>query len=120
MQEKRLELSWYCYHTDLNRARLPIPPFLHTALFFRMLLPRTRHILSYFISNVNIIFEIFQKVLKICAKQVAITEIHAIRATLCIGASTVNHMVCCIIYQRCLGRNLISIGTVLLEQTLYL
>ena len=28
MQEKRLELSWYCYHTDLNRARLPIPPFL--------------------------------------------------------------------------------------------
>ncbi len=29
MQEKRLELSWYCYHTDLNRTRLPIPPFLH-------------------------------------------------------------------------------------------
>ena len=29
VQEKRLELSWYCYHTDLNRARLPIPPFLH-------------------------------------------------------------------------------------------
>ena len=28
-QEKRLELSWYCYHTDLNRTRLPIPPFLH-------------------------------------------------------------------------------------------
>ena len=31
MQEKRLELSWYCYHTDLNRARLPIPPFLHAS-----------------------------------------------------------------------------------------
>lgn len=30
VQEKRLELSWYCYHTDLNRARLPIPPFLLT------------------------------------------------------------------------------------------
>ena len=29
VQEKRLELSWYCYHTDLNRTRLPIPPFLH-------------------------------------------------------------------------------------------
>ena len=29
MQEKGLEPSWYCYHTDLNRARLPIPPFLH-------------------------------------------------------------------------------------------
>ncbi len=28
MQEKGLEPSWYCYHTDLNRARLPIPPFL--------------------------------------------------------------------------------------------
>ena len=32
MQEKRLELSWYCYHTDLNRARLPIPPLLRTKL----------------------------------------------------------------------------------------
>ena len=34
MQEKRLELSWYCYHTDLNRARLPIPPFLRDKLYF--------------------------------------------------------------------------------------
>ena len=34
LQEKRLELSWYCYHTDLNRTRLPIPPFLH--LSFRV------------------------------------------------------------------------------------
>ncbi len=25
--EERLELSWYCYHTILSRARLPIPPF---------------------------------------------------------------------------------------------
>ena len=30
VQKKRLELSRYCYHTDLNRARLPIPPLLHT------------------------------------------------------------------------------------------
>ena len=29
LQEKRLELSWYCYRTDLNRTRLPIPPLLH-------------------------------------------------------------------------------------------
>ncbi len=36
MQEKGLEPSWYCYHTDLNRARLPIPPFLHA----RVMLPR--------------------------------------------------------------------------------
>lgn len=42
MQEKRLELSWYCYHTDLNRARLPIPPFL-----------RTNDILSFFSFSVN-------------------------------------------------------------------
>ncbi len=28
VQRKGLEPSWYCYHTDLNRARLPIPPSL--------------------------------------------------------------------------------------------
>ena len=50
MQEKRLELSWYCYHTDLNRARLPIPPFL-----------RTNVILTPFRNNVNTILEIFCK-----------------------------------------------------------
>ena len=46
MQEKRLELSWYCYHTDLNRTRLPIPPFLHTDRWNRMRkmgLEPTRH-----------------------------------------------------------------------------
>ena len=42
VQEKRLELSWYCYHTDLNRARLPIPPFL-----------RTNDIVSFFAKYVN-------------------------------------------------------------------
>ena len=34
VQEKRLELSWYCYHTDLNRTRLPIPPFLHNTIYY--------------------------------------------------------------------------------------
>lgn len=34
MQEKRLELSWYYYHTDLNRTRLPIPPFLRDKLYY--------------------------------------------------------------------------------------
>ena len=29
MQKEGLEPSWYHYHTDLNRARLPIPPFSH-------------------------------------------------------------------------------------------
>ena len=38
MQEKRLELSWYCYHTDLNRARLPIPPFLRTIAIIALFL----------------------------------------------------------------------------------
>ena len=33
VQKKGLEPSWYCYHTDLNRARLPIPPFLQTSIF---------------------------------------------------------------------------------------
>ena len=42
MQEKGLEPSWYCYHTDLNRARLPIPPFLHA-----------RNIVSSSTGNVN-------------------------------------------------------------------
>ena len=31
MQKKGLEPSRYCYHTDLNRARLPIPPLLHVS-----------------------------------------------------------------------------------------
>ena len=47
MQKEGLEPSWYHYHTDLNRARLPIPPFL-----------RTRCILQYFVINVNTIFQI--------------------------------------------------------------
>ena len=32
MQKKGLEPSWCCHHTDLNRARLPIPPLLHFTL----------------------------------------------------------------------------------------
>ena len=47
MQKEGLEPSWYHYHTDLNRARLPIPPFL-----------RTRCILQYLFQNVNTIFQI--------------------------------------------------------------
>ena len=31
MQKKGVEPSRYYYHTDLNRARLPIPPLLHFA-----------------------------------------------------------------------------------------
>ena len=45
MQKEGLEPSWYHYHTDLNRARLPIPPFL-----------RTRCIIQYLIQIVNTIF----------------------------------------------------------------
>ena len=47
MQKEGLEPSWYHYHTDLNRARLPIPPFL-----------RTRYILQYLIKNVNTFFKL--------------------------------------------------------------
>ena len=48
MQEKGLEPSWYCYHTDLNRARLPIPPFLHAS-----------DILSFSVGIVNYFFYFF-------------------------------------------------------------
>ena len=47
MQEKGLEPSWYCYHTDLNRARLPIPPFLHT----NDILPRTHENVNPYFSS---------------------------------------------------------------------
>ena len=30
MQKMGLEPTQYCYHTDLNRTRLPIPPLLQT------------------------------------------------------------------------------------------
>lgn len=30
MQKMGVEPTRYCYHTDLNRARLPIPPLLQT------------------------------------------------------------------------------------------
>ena len=33
LQKKGVEPSRYYYHTDLNRARLPIPPLLHFVLF---------------------------------------------------------------------------------------
>ena len=47
MQKEGLEPSWYHYHTDLNRARLPIPPFLRTSVSYNTLSV-----------NVNIIFQI--------------------------------------------------------------
>ena len=34
MQKEGLEPSWYHYHTDLNRARLPILPFLRTNVYY--------------------------------------------------------------------------------------
>ena len=34
MQKEGLEASWYHYHTDLNRVRLPIPPFLRTNVYY--------------------------------------------------------------------------------------
>ena len=30
VQKMGLEPTQYCYHTDLNRTRLPIPPLLQT------------------------------------------------------------------------------------------
>ena len=33
LQKMGVEPTRYYYHTDLNRARLPIPPLLHFVLF---------------------------------------------------------------------------------------
>lgn len=100
MQEKRLELSWYCYHTDLNRARLPIPPFL-----------RTSHILSVFLQNVNRIFAIFYilfqiqqiKPLEVAAEQISTGKIIRISTAGSIGSGLVCLSVCSIINERSLG-----------------
>ena len=37
VQRKGLEPSWYCYHTDLNRARLPIPPSLQGSYYYNII-----------------------------------------------------------------------------------
>ena len=58
VQEKRLELSWYCYHTDLNRARLPIPPFLH---FCPPLISCEQNVLYWFSDKKSIEFLKFLK-----------------------------------------------------------
>ena len=57
MQEKRLELSWYCYHTDLNRARLPIPPFLH--VFCKSLMTYNKNDYKWFCEICQYLFENF-------------------------------------------------------------
>ena len=38
VQKKGVEPSRYCYHTDLNRARLPIPPLLHEHKYYTIVL----------------------------------------------------------------------------------
>ena len=57
MQEKGLEPSRCCHHTDLNRARLPIPPLL-----------RTICILHYPGRKVNRNFQIFSKIFIVSTK----------------------------------------------------
>ena len=53
MQEKGLEPSWYCYHTDLNRARLPIPPLLRTKHIVYVLFEIVNSNFSYFANNLK-------------------------------------------------------------------
>ena len=53
MQKEGLEPSWYHYHTDLNRARLPIPPFLRTSVYYT-----TLHQMS------TLFFKLFQMYIK--------------------------------------------------------
>ena len=48
VQKKGVEPSRYCYHTDLNRARLPIPPLLQTVAPTRC--PPNQRIILYRVS----------------------------------------------------------------------
>ena len=59
MQKMGLEPTRYCYHTDLNRARLPIPPFLR---FLFVLGSRFEQNVFYRVSyQMSIVFFIFFK-----------------------------------------------------------
>ena len=77
MQEKRLELSRDCSHTDLNRARLPIPPFLRTndiLLDTRMIVKRnfSDFCITYFVLRIAPALEAFQ-VRKFCSLFISYT-----------------------------------------------
>ena len=62
MQKKGLEPSWYCYHTDLNRARLPIPPLLRfdVSVVSLYLIDKTYYSIGIWICQH--IFEFLQKI----------------------------------------------------------
>ncbi len=83
MQEKRLELSWYCYHTDLNRARLPIPPFL-----------RTIAIISFFFVCVNSFFKNFVEFGETKVKQDRQRNLLYTEFPLCYNEHTIEKFAC--------------------------
>ena len=60
MQKMGVEPTRYCYHTDLNRARLPIPPLLRTIVLLVFQLNRsTMAIIAELSSFVNPFFIFF-------------------------------------------------------------
>ena len=70
MQKEGLEPSWYHYHTDLNRARLPIPPFLHIKLLCcpaadKAYNTTTAFKCQHFFSNAYFLY-FFEKLLTLC------------------------------------------------------
>ncbi len=61
LQKMGVEPTRYYYHTDLNRARLPIPPLLHFILCC-CLSQATKVIINEECQFVNIIFQIFYQI----------------------------------------------------------
>ena len=58
VRAKGLEPSWGCPHTDLNRTRLPIPPFLHLlTVAFESRVLSTKAMLSQRIEECKLFFE---------------------------------------------------------------
>ena len=53
MQKKGVEPSRYCYHTDLNRARLPIPPLLQTIVAANIFIASMLISITHCLINVN-------------------------------------------------------------------
>ena len=64
MQKMGVEPTRYCYHTDLNRARLPIPPLLRTVVSVNLTYRTNTHIISNLDRFVNSFFKNSKNIFK--------------------------------------------------------
>ena len=62
MQKMGVEPTRYCYHTDLNRARLPIPPLLRIVCPTSFAHRTNNHIISNHPGFVNSLFKFFKNI----------------------------------------------------------